>query len=67
VHHGPKLSQNSWTIVAIMRLRAIAPGRFSSRDMVGCEHKSAPLSGARPTAILNAGSARSASQSFASA
>ena len=33
---------------------------------VGCEHRSAPLSGSRPTAILNAGSARSASQSLAS-
>ena len=42
-------------------------GRFSSRHMVGCEHSSAPLSGSRPTASLNAGSARRASQSLASA
>ena len=62
-----KLSQNSSTIVAIIRLSAVTPGRFSSRDMVGCEHRSGPLSGERPRAILNAGSARSASQSLASA
>ena len=61
-----KLSQNSSTIAAIMRLSAVDPGRFSSRHMVGCEHSSAPLSGSRPTAILNAGSARNASQSLAS-
>ena len=36
----------------------VAPG--------GCEHRSAPLSGSRPTAILKAGSARSASQSLPS-
>src|SRR6476646_8684981 len=59
-----KLSQNRSTIAAIMRLREVAPGRFSSRLMVGCEHKSAPLSGSRPTAILKAGSQRSASQSL---
>ena len=41
-------------------------GRFSSRLMVGCEHRSSPLSGNRPTAILNAGSALSASQSLPS-
>jgi len=28
-----------------MRLSAVAPGTFSSRHMVGCEHRSAPLSG----------------------
>ena len=61
-----KLSQNSSTMAAIMRLSAVIVGRFSSRHMVGCEHKSAPLSGKRPTAILKAGSARSASQSSAS-
>src|SRR5688500_10232200 len=31
-----KLSQNSSTMAAIMRLSAVVPGRFSSRDMVGC-------------------------------
>ena len=72
VEHDPaaaprsKLSQNSSTMAAIIRLSAVTVGRFSSRHMVGCEHRSVPLSGARPTAILNAGSARSASQSFAS-
>ena len=34
--------------------------------MVGCEQRSRPLSGARPTASLNSGSPRSASQSSAS-
>jgi hypothetical protein len=61
-----KLSQNRSTIAAIMRLSAVGPGRFSSRLMVGCEHRSSPLSGSRPTAILNAGSDRSASQSLPS-
>ena len=41
-------------------------GRFSSRLMVGCEHRSAPLSGGRPSAILKAGSDLSASQSLPS-
>ena len=62
-----KLSQNSSTIAAIIRFSAIGPGRFASRHMVGWEHKSAPRSGSRPTAILKAGSARRASQSLASA
>jgi len=44
-----KLSQNTSTIAVIMRLSAVAPGRFSSRLMVGCEHSSRPLSGSRPT------------------
>src|SRR3954447_13471876 len=61
-----KLSQNSSTMAAIMRLSAVAVGRFSSRHMVGCEHKARPLSGRRPTAILKAGSLRRASQSLAS-
>jgi hypothetical protein len=61
-----KLSQNNSTIAAIMRLSAVGPGRFSSRLMVGCEHRSWPLSGSRPTAILKAGSDLSASQSLPS-
>ena len=32
-----KLSQNSSTIAAIMRMSAVAPGRFSSPHMVGWE------------------------------
>ena len=60
-----KLSQNSVIIAAIMRLSATSPGRFSNRVMVGWEHRSPPLSGRRPTAILNTGSFRSASQSLA--
>jgi len=55
-----KLSQNSSIIAAIIRFSAIGPGRFSSRHIVGCEHRSSPLSGSRPTAILKAGSVRSA-------
>jgi hypothetical protein len=61
-----KLSQNRSTIAAIMRFSAVAPGRFSSRLIVGCEHRSSPLSGSRPTAILKAGSDLSASQSLPS-
>ena len=53
-------------MAVIIRLVAVMVGRFSSRHMVGWEHKPRPLSGARPTAILNAGSVRRASQSFAS-
>src|SRR3954462_13636136 len=34
-----KLSQNNSTIAAIMRLSATGPGRFSSRLMLGCEHR----------------------------
>ncbi len=61
-----KLSQNNSTIAAIMRFSAVAPGRFSSRLMIGCEHRSSPPSGKRPTAILKAGSDLSASQSLPS-
>jgi len=49
-----------------MRMRVIFVGRFSSRNMVGCEQSSGPVSGKRPTANLKAGSSRSASQSLAS-
>jgi hypothetical protein len=56
-----KLSQNSSIMAAIIRLSATVPGRFSSRHMVGCEHRSAPLSGSRPIASLKAGSAHRAS------
>jgi hypothetical protein len=49
-----------------MRMSVVFVGRFSSRDMVGCEQSWAPVSGSRPTAILNAGSSRNASQSLAS-
>jgi SAM-dependent methyltransferase len=41
-------------------------GAFSSRDRVGREHRSRPLSGSRPQASLNAGSYRSTSRSSAS-
>ena len=61
-----KLSQNRSIIAAIMRSRVIRPGLFSSRETVGCEHRSPPVCGSRPTAILKAGSARSASQSLPS-
>ena len=42
-----------------MRISARGPGRFSSREMVGCEHSAAP-SGIRPRASLKAGSCRKA-------
>lgn len=61
-----QLAQNSSTIAAIMRAISIVDGAFSSRLMVGWEHSAAPVSGARPTAILKIGSWRSASQSQAS-
>jgi hypothetical protein len=38
-------------MAAIIRLSAIGRGKFSSRHMVGCEQRSVPLSGSRPTAI----------------
>ena len=44
-----KLSQNSSAMAAIIRLSAVAVGKFSSRHMVGCEHSSVPASGSRPT------------------
>ena len=34
-----KLSQNNSIIAAIMRLSAVALGRFSSRLIVGCERR----------------------------
>ena len=61
-----QLAQNRSTIAAIIRAISIFDGAFSSRDMVGCEHSAFPLSGSRPTAILNTGSARKLSQSSAS-
>src|SRR6266702_2889040 len=36
-----KLSQNTSTIAAIIRLSAVAPGRFSSRLMAGCDQQGA--------------------------
>src|SRR6476619_7342986 len=39
-------------MAAISRPISIFDGAFSSRDMVGCEHRGSPLSGAWPTAIL---------------
>ena len=54
------------TRAAVMRATSMRDGAFSSRLMVGWEHRSRPLSGARPTASLNKGSPRSASQSSAS-
>ena len=61
-----KERQNRSTSAAVMRATSMRDGAFSSRLMVGCEHRSRPLTGARPTVSLNSGSARSASQSSAS-
>lgn len=61
-----QLAQN-WSIsAACSRMSVRHDTRFSSRDMVGCEHKSSPVSGPRPTASLKIGSLRNASQSSAS-
>ena len=43
------------------RPTSLRDGAFSRRLMVGCEQRSRPLSGARPTASLNSGSPRSVS------
>jgi hypothetical protein len=48
-----------------IRSRSRARGRFSSREMVGCEHSAAP-SGSRPRASLKAGSCRRLSASLPS-
>ena len=61
-----KLRQKRSTSAAVMRATSMREGAFSSRLMVGCEHSARPLSGARPTASLNSGSVRRASQSSAS-
>ena len=61
-----KERQKRSTSAAVMRATSMREGAFSSRLMVGCEHRARPLSGARPTASLNSGSVRRASQSSAS-
>ena len=48
---------------AVSRVASMRDGMSSNRLMVGCEHSSWPLSGARPTASLNSGSKRKLSQS----
>ena len=50
----------------VIRAVSMRDGIFSNRLMVGWEHRSWPLSGARPTASLNSGSQRKVSQSSAS-
>ena len=50
-----KLRQKMSTRAAVMRATSMRDGAFSSRLMVGWEHRSRPLSGARPTASLNEG------------
>ena len=54
------------TSVPVMRPTSLRDGAFSSRLMVGWEHRSRPLSCVRSTASLNSGSPRNASQSSAS-
>src|ERR671926_526595 len=49
-----------------LRITSRSPGAFSQREMVGCEHRSTPLSGRRPQASLSAGSVRRLSRSSAS-
>lgn len=61
-----KLRQKMSTSAAVIRAASMRDGMFSNRLMVGWEHRSRPLSGARPTASLNNGSERRLSQSSAS-
>ena len=61
-----KLRQKISTSAAVIRATSSREGAFSSRLMVGCEHSARPLSGDWPTASLNKGSVRRASQSSAS-
>ncbi len=61
-----KLRQKVPTSATVIRAASMRDGMFSNRLMVGCEHNSGPLSGARPTASLNSGSKRKVSQSSAS-
>lgn len=58
--------QNNATVpIIIMRFNPAGPGRFSGRVMVGCEQSLPPVSGNRPTAILETGSWRSKPQPLA--
>jgi hypothetical protein len=61
-----KLWQKLSARAAVIRAASMREAMFSKRLMVGWEHKGKPLSGARPTASLNRGSKRKASQSSAS-
>lgn len=54
-----QLARNRSTIAAIIRAISIFDASFSSRDMIGCEHSVFPLSGSRPTAVLNTGPSES--------
>lgn len=47
-------------------MSARVSARFSIREIVGCEHSAAPVSGSRSRARLNAGSARRSSASLPS-
>ena len=60
------LAHHRSTIAYPSRISARRSGAFSSRDSVGCEARSASLSGNRPQASLKAGSRRSVSRSSAS-
>lgn len=56
--HCGKLSQYRSTIARPMRNNARVSGRFSRREMVGCEHSARVPEGVRSSAILNIGSTR---------
>ena len=58
----PKLSAHSKRVRARPAFHRRV-GAFSHRDTVGCGHRSAPVSGRRPRASLNAGSPRNACRS----
>ena len=44
----------------VVRTTLRSVGTFSQRDIVGCEHRSSPLSGKRPQASLKPGSSPAA-------
>ena len=54
---------NRLIIDSPMRASARHDGAFSSRDKIGCDIRSQPVSGRHPQASLNAGSKRSTSRS----
>jgi len=68
--HAPQQVTRAIAVLNVRRQRDIAVSSIStmtsSRDSVGCEHRSAPVSGNHPRASSNAGSVRNKSRSSAS-
>ena len=61
-----KERQKTSTRAAVMRATSTRDGAFSNRLMVGCEHRSRPLSGARDPArrVLSRSAAHGAPEIF---